>query len=137
MTDSLTVPAQTRTLQAQILRFALVGVIGFVVNATLVALLSGRVGPEWGQFVAFPAAVVTTWQLNRRYTFSRSGRGLAHEAALYVAANAIGWAANNGVYFALILDVALVHAYPVIAVAAGSLAGMAFNFVTSKWVVFR
>ena len=55
----------------------------------------------------------------------------------YVLANALGWAANNGLYFALILSVPLAYRHPVLAVAAGSIAGMSFNFATSKWIVFR
>lgn len=127
----------TRRFVSQVLSFGAVGVVGFAVNAGLVALLSGAAGPEWAQIIAFPAAVTATWSLNRRYTFRPRGDSLPREWLRYVLANALGWAANNGLFFALVLSSPFVHRQAVLAVAAGSLAGMAFNFVTSKWIVFR
>lgn len=130
-------PPEALPLIGQIVRFGAVGVVGFAVNAGLVALLAGMIGPEWAQLIAFPAAVTTTWSLNRRYTFRPRAGGLLREWSRYVLANALGWAANNGLYFALIMSVPFVYGHPVLAVAAGSIAGMAFNFATSKWIVFR
>ncbi len=125
------------SLAGQALRFGAVGVVGFAVNAGLVALLAGPMGPEWAQVVAFPAAVTTTWSLNRRYTFQPRAGGAFREWMRYVVANALGWTVNNGLYFTLVLSGAFFHQNPVVAVAAGSLAGMVFNFATSKWIVFR
>ena len=129
--------AAMRPLVRQFLRFGAVGVAGFAVNAGLVALLSGAFGPERAQLVAFPVAVTTTWSLNRRYTFHPRLEPLLLEWLRYILANALGWAVNNGLYFTLILWLPLFHRQPVLAVAAGSLAGMMLNFATSKWIVFR
>ena len=126
-----------RLLASQVLRFGAVGIAGFAVNAGLVALLAGTAGPVAAQLFAFPAAVTTTWSLNRRYTFHPRGERLLREWLRYVLANALGWAANNGAYFAAILSVPFAYRHAVVAVAAGSLAGMVFNFATSKWIVFR
>ena len=126
-----------RPLFNQVLSFGAVGLVGFVANAGLVALLSGAIGPERAQLLAFPVAVTTTWSLNRRYTFRARGGGLLREWLRYILANALGWAANNGLFFVLIMSMPFVHRQPVLAVAAGSVAGMVFNFTTSKRFVFR
>jgi putative flippase GtrA len=123
-------------LHQQILRFGIVGVVGFVVNAGMVEWLARSIGPIWAQALAFPVAVTVTWWLNRRYTFGASRHVWHREWLRYVAANALGWGANNGVYFLLIFKFPLAYQYPSLAVAAGSLAGMVFNFAISKWIVF-
>ncbi len=125
------------SLSQQFLRFAVVGTVGFVVNAVLVEWLATYIGPLWAQGLAFPVAVTVTWSLNRRYTFGASDHGMAHEWLRYVLANSLGWIANNGVYFWMVFDVALAYRHPALAVAAGSIAGMFFNFWASKRVVFR
>jgi putative flippase GtrA len=124
-------------LQWQIVRFAAVGTGGFVVNAGLVTALAGSIGPFWAQAVAFPIALSVTWWLNRRFTFGRSHRVWHAEWARYAGANTVGWLANNAVYFLLVLSSAAMYRHPALAVAAGSLTGMIFNFVGSKLVVFK
>jgi putative flippase GtrA len=119
------------------LRFGVVGIVGFVVNAGLVEGLAGLINPIWAQVVAFPAAATTTWWLNRHYTFGCSQNLWHVEWLRYVGANVSGWIANNGVYFALILNIPLMYSHASLAVAAGSLAGMVLNFVASKWFVFK
>jgi len=129
--------AVMHSLPKQFSRFASVGVLGFLVNAAVVESLSPRFGPFWAQCLAFPTAATVTWWLNRRFTFGASQRTLHQEWLHYVFANSFGWLANNGVYLYLVLHLAVAYQHPVIAVAAGSLAGMLLNFVASRWIVFR
>ncbi|WP_343669776.1 GtrA family protein [Paraburkholderia heleia] len=124
-------------LLGQIFRFAVVGTAGFVVNAVLVELLAHAWGPLYAQLLAFPIVATMTWYLNRRYTFGASSHTVLQEWFRYVFANLLGWAANNGVYVLLVLNLAIAFRHPSIAVAAGSLAGMLFNFGVSRAVVFR
>jgi putative flippase GtrA len=121
---------------AQALRFGLVGTAGFLVNAGIVAALAGPAGPVRAQAAAFPVAASVTWWLNRRYTFGASGRSWQGEWLRYLGANALGWLANNGTYLLLVLSLPWAAGNPVAAVAAGSLAGMAFNFACSRKLVF-
>ncbi|CAG9175528.1 hypothetical protein LMG23992_02981 [Cupriavidus laharis] len=122
---------------SQFLRFGVVGVLGFIVNAGLVEALARDGRPFLAQMLAFPVAATVTWWLNRRYTFGASGRAMHHEWLHYVFANLLGWAVNNGVYVALVLCLPLAYKHPSIAVAAGSVAGMFLNFGASKLLVFR
>jgi putative flippase GtrA len=125
------------SLLGQIFRFVIVGTIGFVLNALLVEGLARSWGPLYAQLVAFPVVASVTWYLNRRYTFGASDRPIVHEWLRYVFANTLGWAANNGVYVLLVLHWSEAFRRPSIAVAAGSLAGMVFNFAISRIAVFK
>jgi len=125
-----------RTTIGQIFSFAVVGTIGFFVNALVLLIATQVVGPIFGQVIAFPPAVMATWWLNRNFTFS-SMRPWRSELLRYVSANFLGWLVQNGCYAALVLASALIYEHPVIALVVGSLAGMTFNFVSSKWLVFR
>ena len=124
---------------ARALRFGLVGVVGFVVDATVLALLIGMIGPYWGRAVSFLCAVVATWVLNRRFTFRdrRSGYGLLPEFARYFAVMLGGGALNSVVYALLLQVTGHDGAWPYVAVAAGSLSGMALNLFLARFAVFR
>jgi putative flippase GtrA len=125
---------------SEIFRFGLSGIAGFLVDAGIVAILSGKLGadPVVAQGIAFTIAVTVTWLINRHWTFSEnaSERWL-HEWTRYVVANSVGAIVNNGVYVFLVLCVAEFSKEPVFAVAAGSIAGMGFNFASSKLIVFK
>ena len=123
-------------LGVQILRFGVVGALGFLVNAGIVEALARPMGPGHAQLLAFPVAASTTWWLNRKYTFCASRRAWPREWLSYLAANGLGWLANNGVFYSLIAIYPLAHRHPALAVAAGSLAGMVFNFIFSRRFVF-
>ena len=130
----------------QFLRFGVVGTIGFVVDtAVLYAGLALGLGLYGGRAVSYLAAATTTWALNRAWTFRDQGQGqgqgqgrspVIRQWALFVAINLVGFAFNYGTYAALIASVAFVAQYPVIGVAAGSLAGMLGNFLLSRRFVF-
>lgn len=131
--------ALARLRHNQLLRFGMVGGIGFVVDAgVLQTLLWLGVGPYLGRLVSFLAAATATWLLNRRYTFrAASHRGLLREWLHYLSLMAVGGSANYGAYALCVANVALIRQYPVIGVAVGSLAGMSFNFLSAKYLVFR
>ncbi len=124
----------------QLLRFGISGIGGFLTDAGVVALCTQTVGmrPIPAQAVAFSIAVTVTWLINRHWTFAEhaSDRWL-HEFMRYLAANSVGAIINNSVYTILVLTVVLFSKKPVLAVAAGSMAGMAFNFSLSKSIVFK
>ena len=124
----------------QFLAFAVVGTAGFLVDAGIVqGLTISGVNAIVAQLVAFAAAVCVTWLGNRSWTFGQRTRRhtVAQEWVLYVSANTLGWLVNNGVYIALVLTVPVMARQPVGAVAAGSLAGLFFNYTAARRVVFR
>lgn len=130
-------------MSARFLRFALVGTLGFAVDAGVLALLlaSGIAGFHTGRCLSFLAAASFTWALNRRFTFAdpegKGGSGTrGGQWARYVAAMTAGAALNYAVY-ALVLHVL---GYSVLlaplAVAAGSIAGLGLNFLSASRLVF-
>ena len=131
-----------RIWKAQFLRFAAVGTAAFVVDtAVLYTGLAVGLGFYWGRALSFVVAATFTWYGNRRVTFTQThahGAGaIAAEWARFLLANLVGGAVNYGTYAALVNLVPAVRAYPVLGVAAGSIAGLSVNFTLSKLLVFR
>ena len=129
-----------RALILQFLRFGVVGTLGFVVDAAvLLAMLRVGAGPYGGRVVSYLAAASTTWVVNRAWTFRDAARDTpaARQWGVFVALNLLGFAANYGTYAALIAWTETERAFPVLGVAAGSVAGMFINFAVARMVVFR
>jgi putative flippase GtrA len=122
------------------LRFALVGIAGFIVNeaALWIALHVFHLGKDAGWFFSFVPAVTFTWWGNRSFTFrehaSRGASAAFREWLRFVVTNSFGALVNLAVYEVLIHFAA---ADPPLALACGVLAGLAFNFTLSKKLVFR
>lgn len=126
---------------SQFLRFCIVGSIGFLIDTSILylAVFFFGLNPFAGRIVSYLTTATTTWKLNRTYTFtSNASKSVAHrEWAHYVTVNALGGAINYTVYALSILYSAAVREHLVIGVAAGSVAGLIFNFTLSKWWIFR
>jgi putative flippase GtrA len=133
--ERVTARAQTAH---QFLRFALIGAAGFVVDsaALMAAITFGGLDRYTARLVSWFVAATFTWACNRRFTFSDTRPPLRQWLA-FLAANAVGGAVNYAVYAALVTAIDTFARQPVLGVAAGAVAGLFFNFVASKWVVFR
>ena len=131
--------ARSRLL-GEIFRFGVVGVVGFVADASVLTLgLYAGTGPWLGRVFSYLAGATVTFSLNRAWTFRTADRSrpLAQDWGVFLLVNLVGFACNYGTYAALIAGVPLVRDFPVLGVAAGSLAGMAGNFLLSRRYVFR
>lgn len=122
----------------QFARFAAAGAVGFVVDAAaLYALHALGLGYYLGRVLSFLAAAFTTWQINRRYTFSaQAGEGRLREWLRYLLAMLGGGIINYGVYALILYSAPWNHWVPLLGVAAGSIAGLAANFLSAKLWVF-
>ena len=135
--------AAKRLATSSFLRFALVGGAGFVVNevALWLALHALRLDPYSGGVVSFLVAVTFTWWGNRNLTFrahaAAGARGMFTEWLKFIVANGLGFFVNYGVYATLIALAPKPLANPFLALAIGTLAGLAFNFALSRRLVFR
>jgi len=130
-------PARLRLL-VQFLKFGVVGVLGFVVDTSVVYALRFRIGLLGAGLAAFVVAATANWVMNRLWTFRGQGSAPLHvEWARYMMANLGGFVLNRGTYALLVTFVAVCADQPVLAVAAGSIAGMGVNFVLSRKMVFR
>ena len=126
-------------MKSEFIRFLVAGAIGFLVDTGIlyIALELGS-GYFFGRALSFLAAVWMTWQINRRFTFPTGRqRSTWHEWWQYLLAMSVGGAVNYAAYGTCIVSLPQSAALPVIAVAAGSIAGMAINFLSAKLWVFK
>ena len=131
-------PETRLAVALQFLRFGVVGVIGFVIDTAAVYGLRHTLGLYGAGLLAYVFAASATWLLNRVWTFRGRGSAPAHRQwAIFLATNMVGFVLNRGTYAVLVSFVAVAAAQPVIATAAGALAGMFANFSLSRRVVFR
>lgn len=124
----------------QFVLFSMVGTAGFVVDSVVLELAIRFLGSGLyvGRAISFLCAATFTWSMNRLFTFpgARKARG-AGQWMRFVSVNLVGALFNLGVYYWLVTSYAQIAARPVLAVAAGSLAGLFFNFTLSRALVFR
>lgn len=126
-------------LAAQFGKFGAVGVVGLLVD-TAVLYAGLTLGLEFfaARVPSFFAAATTTWALNRAFTFKGAADEPLHRQwAKFIAANAFGGVVNYAVSVGLEAGFDTVASHPFLAVAAGSIAGMFFNFAASKHLVFK
>lgn len=124
----------------QLIRFSIVGSIGFVIDATFltIAISFLSLGPYYGRLLSYLIAASSTWFMNRHFTFPGSEKNAIHRQwGKFLGVNALGGVINLGVYTACISGVFSVTTTPVIAVAIGSLVALAFNFWASRRWVFQ
>jgi putative flippase GtrA len=124
----------------QFLRFCIVGGVGFVIDASVVygGVTYFGMDPYLTRVISYLTAATATWILNRRFTFSQKlNRPLHREWSYYISANAIGGTTNYITYVICLWYFQDISNGIIVGVAAGSAVGLAFNFVASKWWVFR
>jgi putative flippase GtrA len=126
-----------------ILRFAIIGGMGFVVDSTVLAVDTGWLGldPFKGRALSIFCAMICTWLGNRYFTFaSRRARGnvsaVFHEFSKFVAANIVGALVNYAAYAALLHYASPPLNNKYIALMIGVLVGLVFNFTLSRKLVF-
>lgn len=129
----------SRALASQMLRFAIVGSIGFFVDAGLLLLMLGYgLGPIMARAVSFPVALTATWALNRGFTFAEqrsANRGA--EMLRYALCQIISAALGFGLYSLLVLTIDSFYQFPVMALVASAALSMISNFTLSHFFVFR
>jgi putative flippase GtrA len=113
-------------------RFTQVGILGFLVDSTVLYALAW-IGLGWfvGRVGSYLAAASFTWIANRRYTFESPRSPSVAEWGQFIAANSIGGIVNYIVYAVLFATVNVVAHHPVLGVASGSIAGLLINFFLS------
>lgn len=128
-------------LLKQILRFGIIGAVVFGFEAIILYALIHYSGLSiyFCRFLSFIPAVILAWWLNQRFTFIRvKGLRWWRELLRYCVVNSVGSMVNIATFFLALHFIVLLQPYPVIALGMGSIAGMLFNFISSKlWVFYR
>ncbi len=128
---------------SRFLRFAAVGVAGFLVDVAVLWLALNLLGLDKysARVLSYLCAATFTWSANRRVTFAdRRATGasaMVREWAAFLLANLGGAAVNYGTYAALVTFAHAPFDSPYLGAAAGSIAGLFVNFAASSRFVFK
>jgi putative flippase GtrA len=127
--------ARSRENWAQLVKFAIVGGSGYLINLGVFAFLSGNLGifHALAAVGAFCVAVTSNFLWNRYWTFG-PGEGLAHEQAARFLAVSVACLVIN-----LVVLEALVRTSSISELAAQAIAvavAMPFNFLGNKLWTF-
>lgn len=119
--------------------FAVVGAIGFLIDASILTLLMTGVGLDHytARAISFTVAVTSTWYMNRRWVFDRQSVKMSgREYATYVIVQIVGAMINLLVFVAAIEFIESLRNIPVIPLAMGAGVALLFNYGASSRFVF-
>jgi putative flippase GtrA len=120
------------------IRFGIVGTLGFVWDTATVYALKGPAGLYIAGACGFLVAATINWAINRFWTFRHLDHNAAHHQLMqFLAVNSIGFVFNRGTFFTLVTVSLRCREQPVLAIIAGSAAGLVFNYFLSKKYVFK
>lgn len=118
--------------------FGIAGTIGFIVDAGLAELMIKGLDANFylARLLSFLCAVATTYAFNQRYTFANHPKRTGQKRR-YLAAMTAGFCLNYGTYAALGFYYPFFQQWPMLAILAGSFAGLAVNYTSARYWVFR
>ncbi len=125
---------------ARFLKFAVIGVVSFLIDVIVFqgALSLAGVSVYLARAISFVVATTAAWWLNRTFNYSDvAGTRPGLQWARFMTANLVGGSVNYAVFVLAIATVPLAASFPVLALAAGSVSGVAFNFTAYQRYVFR
>jgi putative flippase GtrA len=133
-----------RRLERQIPSFAVIGLIGYVVDSAITYIGAKHLGlsPELARPPGFVVATLVNFALNRAFTFRDAATPPMRAFLRYCLVAIAGLAVNYGVYSACVVASPLVGVpvTPVILplfIAAGCGVAMTVTFVGFRWFAFR
>jgi putative flippase GtrA len=133
-----------RRIAEQIPAFAAIGLLGYLVDATITYLCAKYLGmsPELARPPGFILATLVNFTLNRSITFRHSRAPLFRAFLRYCGVASVGLAVNYGVYsicvaLAPLMGIAVTPAILPLFVAAGSGAAMVLTFLGFRFFAFR
>lgn len=120
-------------------RFLGVGAAGFLIDAAILFVLIKGAGlpPVPSRVASFSVAVVSTWLLNRLWTFgeSRSSRPLG-EFLRYLAVQLTGGAVNLAIFAVVAWALPDPLTGAALGLVAGSAAGLVLNYIGARFIAF-
>ena len=121
-----------KKLLAQFMKFGVVGVIAFVIDYRLLALLTELFGINYlvSATISFTASVVFNYVASMRYVFThKEGMSRRREFVIFVVLSVIGLLINNGCMWA---GVELLGVHYLLTKIVATAIVMIWNFVTRK-----
>ena len=132
--------AMDEITRTRFLKFSGIGVVAFLIDVVVFqAVLSLSSASLYAaRAVSFVVATSAAWWLNRTFTFRDAENARPDlQWARFFAANLVGGSVNYITFVLMLAIVPLAAVYPLLALAAGSLCGVAFNFTAYRRYVFR
>ncbi|WP_106746552.1 GtrA family protein [Yoonia maritima] len=126
-------------LVRQIVRFGMVGGVGFIIDGGMLwLLLACGFNPYIARAFSFPVAIVATWALNRIWTFTTADRSRKlRQFNRYLTVQLIGATANFSVYTLVVHRFSGAGATILLGLLLGSFVGMFINFWGAREIAFR
>jgi len=121
----------------RLLRFGIVGGIGFAVDASMLAVFHHGLGidPFAARVFSIVLAALTTWRLNRSVTFGSSDHGQVKEGFRYYCVVAFSAGINYAIYSAILLSINGFS--PILATVAATGCAMTISYIGYSQFVFR
>jgi putative flippase GtrA len=131
-------------LSENFIRFGIVGAMGFCWDTATVYALRPFTNLYLAGTCGFLVSATANWVVNRLWTYRHQTHAAPHiQWARFMTANAIGFVFNRGTYFILVskyfsatAKTDIFSTQPILAIAAGSISGLCFNYFLSKRFVF-
>lgn len=131
-------------MSKQFIKFALVGCLGFLIDAMVFWLASHWLPFASARALSFWVAVTSNWWFNRLFTFKEAERSerLHRQWSKFFIVCLLGFIPNWGIFVSLmwlghLQGIAHWPWYPYVAMVPGILAGMMINFSLSRGWVFK
>ncbi len=130
-------PQRLRRFAVQGIKFGSVGIVNTLVDAGLYLIFTRWLGlgslKVLAKAISYTGGVINSYILNRNWTF-RSSANVARTFAPFFIANLIGIGVNTGM---MQLGLHTLHLSELFAFVFASLFTVGWNFLISKFVVFR
>jgi len=132
----------SKILSSHFFKFIIVGAIGFIVDGSLLLMLSHLgLSLTISRLLSFSIAVSCTWALNKKWTFDSEDESTTKSnikrKILYIAFQCVGAAINFFVFVFLTKKIVLMQSNPLMPFTMASGLAMVFNYSTSKFIVFK
>ena len=127
------------TSKREVARFAFVGIFGLVLETVLISFLLNFLleSAAHARVISLPISILSTWYLNRVFTFQDHSPDLMHQAARYYFFMGIGVAINYGIYWIALRWLGELRYGYVFAIVCGSLSSMTINFLNMRIFIFK
>lgn len=131
---------RTASMQ-KLIYFTFVGSVGFLVDASILTLMSQNYGLDiyLGRLISFSSATMTTWVLNSKFVFRLEvdpDRRKSLEYVLYLLVQTAGSGVNLLIFTLLIMVAPSLKSQPIIPLTVGAIFGLAINFTGTRYWVY-
>jgi len=130
---------KTESTLWQFFKFGFVGITGLILGIAIINIsMHIRENFVIANLISFPIAVTWNYALNRTFTFKQeTNRSIITQWLMFIVSSIFGTIANWSVSFGLYYNILVFEKHYNLAVLFGVATGCVFNFIISKYIVFK